>query len=377
MSVDVRHDLESLHHDISLEETEDTWEKIAKAITALNRICESSGAYENQPSEVVLALKNYHRPITSAMASERTRLSGCTLDMLLAVATGLGSAFEPLLSLYIPPLLALCARTNKVVINRARAALLAVIETAQLVGVLSYFVHSTKDKSASLRLVIAECTLACLNSCNPPDLEKESRMKEIESIIRTFTRDANADVRKISRKIFESYKILFPDRVDTCVGFFVVKIYRFIFFFLQLYRAHVTNNEEIPRHQVRRNACASGQNFCTKVGPENDCQAFDFKFRFHVNDRPAAPYGPLQDRLQLVCQFHDTRKKSGRGDDTSQKGEGTDNGAWASETCSYGGRTTSSRTEIRYCQSAYGTPTASGAERDYSPPAPSAECHFA
>jgi hypothetical protein len=56
-----------------------------------------------------------------------------------------------------------------------------------------------------------------MNCFNPPDLEKEGRAQDIESAIRLAARDASADVRKISRKVFEAYKVLLPSRVDGYV----------------------------------------------------------------------------------------------------------------------------------------------------------------
>ncbi|KAF8967036.1 clasp N terminal-domain-containing protein [Flammula alnicola] len=213
-AADVKHEIDDLRPNLFLEETEDSWEKIAKAITSLIKICENGG-YDVNPSEMVTALRASHRPIISAMNSERTRLCLIPLELLRALATAMGGEFEQLLPVFMPPLLALCGRTNKVVINGARKSIFTIIESTQLASVLPYFLQNIKDKSASLKLVIAEGTLACLNSCNPPDLEKESRAAEIEAIIRATARDANADVRKVSRKIFESYKILLPSRVPN------------------------------------------------------------------------------------------------------------------------------------------------------------------
>ena len=214
---DIRYYLNNLKDDLTLEETEDSWERITKAIFSFIGTCEQGG-YEAAPVEITNALRNFSRAIVGAMNSERTRLSGAAIDLLVSVATGLGREFEQLLTLFMPPLLALCGRTNKVVINRARKCIITIIESTQLASVLSYFLQNIKDKSASLRLIAAEGTLACLNSCNPPDLEKESRARDIEAIIRTTARDANAEVRKLSRKIFECYKILLPGRVDRSVN---------------------------------------------------------------------------------------------------------------------------------------------------------------
>ncbi|KAF8158481.1 clasp N terminal-domain-containing protein [Crassisporium funariophilum] len=213
-AADVKYRLDNLRSDINQEETEDNWERITKAIVSFVAICEKGG-YEAAPGEVVNALRNSHRQLTSAMNSERTRLCGAAIDLFISAAAGLGGDFEQLLTLFMPTLLALCGRTNKVVINRARTCIFTIIESTQLASVLPYFLQNLKDKSVGLRLVIAEGTLACLNSCNPPDLEKESRAREVEAIIRGTARDANADVRKVSRKIFECYKILLPGRVES------------------------------------------------------------------------------------------------------------------------------------------------------------------
>ncbi|KDR82464.1 hypothetical protein GALMADRAFT_57361 [Galerina marginata CBS 339.88] len=180
------------------------------------KLCEN-GAYEASPVELVNIIKTSHRPIISAMNSERTRLCMVPMDLMAALGTAMGRDFEQLLPLFMPALLTQCARTNKVIINRAKSAILTIIEVTQLASVLSYFLQNIKDKSATMKVVIAEGTLACLNSCNPPDLEKEARTTEVESIIRVSARDNNADVRKLSRKIFESYKILLPSRVQKYV----------------------------------------------------------------------------------------------------------------------------------------------------------------
>lgn len=168
------------------------------------------------------------------MNSERTRLCGTALDMLTSVANGLGHDFDQLMPLFMPTLLNVCGRTNKVVINRARGVILSIIESTQLASILSFFVQNIKDKAATLRLVVAEGTLACLNSCNPPDLEKEARARDIEAIIRGSARDANPEVRKVSRKIFESYKLLLPSRVEryvdwSCRNSSIVLIFHFSF----------------------------------------------------------------------------------------------------------------------------------------------------
>ena len=212
-TADVTYELQNLRTNLFLDETEDSWEKIGKAISKIKEICDSGG-YDASPSEIVASIRSAHRPIISAMNSERTRLSVIPLELFTSLASVMGTEFEQLFPLFMQPLLMLCTRTNKVVLNRARTCIFSIVEGCQSAALLTYFLQNIKDKSNTLKVVASEGTLACLNSCNPPDLEKESRALEIEAIIRATARDANADVRKISRKLFESYQILLPSRVS-------------------------------------------------------------------------------------------------------------------------------------------------------------------
>lgn len=197
---------------MALTETEESWDTIAKGITHLANLCKNGAC--NFPAELTASLRSLSRPLNNAMCSERSRLSGAAIDLLRGLASGLGRDLEPLLSLFLPTLLVLCTRTNKVFVARARTCILALIENAQLPAILPYLLNASTDKSASLRLTAVESVLACLNCFNPPDLEKDARAKVIEDVIRATARDASGEVRKISRKVFDAYKVVLPGRVD-------------------------------------------------------------------------------------------------------------------------------------------------------------------
>lgn len=157
------------------------------------------------------------RSLNNCINSERSRLSGAAIDLITTLATTIEQSFDTLVPLFLPTLLALCSRPNKVFQSRARQCILTIIGNSYSPSVLPYFAESVKDKSASLRLSAAECALACLNTLNPPDLEKEPRAREIEIMIRATATDASADVRGMGKKIFEAYKLVLPARVDKCV----------------------------------------------------------------------------------------------------------------------------------------------------------------
>ncbi|KAF9231492.1 clasp N-terminal domain-containing protein [Melanogaster broomeanus] len=163
---------------------------------------------------MIAGMRSLSRSLNNAMNSERSRLSGSAVELLTTLAIGLGSSFEPLVSILFPTLLALCGRTNKVFTARARACILAIVEHTQLPSLLPYLAELGSHKSVFARLTGAEGVLACLNCCNPPDLEKDLRARIVEDFIKSTARDASADVRKASKKIFEAYKTLMPGRVE-------------------------------------------------------------------------------------------------------------------------------------------------------------------
>jgi hypothetical protein len=111
----------------------------------------------------------------------------------------------------------LTARTIKLYITRAKACLLTIVEEVRPPSILSQLRHSVGSKSVTLRLAATELTASCLNSFNPTDLAKETRAKDIENIIKVTASDANPEVRKVSRTVYEAYNTLLPDRVPESV----------------------------------------------------------------------------------------------------------------------------------------------------------------
>ncbi|KZP34547.1 hypothetical protein FIBSPDRAFT_942658 [Athelia psychrophila] len=214
-SISLNRELEVICAVVVLPESEDSWEKIAKGITRI--ITLSNNGALDFPDDLVLGIRSMSRPLISAMCSERSRLSGAAIDMLHTLACGLGSDAEPLIPIFLPTLVTLCTRTSKVFVTRARTCILAFIENTQLPTILPYLALAAKDKSVTLRVVAVESVLSCLNCFNPPDMEKESRATMIEGIIKLTAKDANADVRRLSRKVFEAYKALMPTRLEKFI----------------------------------------------------------------------------------------------------------------------------------------------------------------
>ena len=200
---------------LALQESEETWDKLASAITRLKSLSENGAA--DFPSELVSLLRGVARPLINCVNSERSKLSGITFELFTSLAQLLQSSFAPLIPVFFPALLSQCMRSNKVFSARGKACVIEIIGSTRLPGILTYLLNSVKDKSVIMRLAAAEAALACLNTCDPEELVKGVRQGEIESIIKATIQDASSDIRKTSRKMFEAYTILNPDRIDTYV----------------------------------------------------------------------------------------------------------------------------------------------------------------
>lgn len=223
---------EIIRKNITQTETEDTWNTIAEGISQLTMLCLNGGC--NFVADLIHEIRFLSRPLNNAMKSERSRLSGTAIDLLSVLATELGPSFEPLVPAFLPTILGLCGRTNKVFTSRAKACILTMIEHTQLPCILKYLTDLAIHKSASSRLMAAEGVLACLNSFNPPDLERDARACAIEDFIKVTAGDANSDVRKVAKEIFFAYKTLMPMRSERCAGMFdyglveLINAFRFI-----------------------------------------------------------------------------------------------------------------------------------------------------
>ena len=212
---DLNHHFATIEEHLALPESEETWDKLASAIARLKSLSDNGAA--EFPSEFISLIRGVARPLINCVNSERSKLSGVSLELFVSLSQSLQSSFAPLVPVFIPTLLFQCMRSNKVFSARGKACIIEIIGSTRLPGILTYVLNSAKDKSAAMRLAAAEAALACLNACDPGELAKGVRQGEIESIIKATIQDPNGDIRKASRKMFEAYTILNPDRIETCV----------------------------------------------------------------------------------------------------------------------------------------------------------------
>lgn len=159
------------------------------------------------------------------MITERTRLSGIALDLVTTCVQKLGARFEPLIALFLPALLKVLERPNKVFVARGQACLAAVVENCHVPTIVPYLREAVKEKSQSLRLGAAEATVLLLEHWdkglldvreNSGSIRRRGNVEDIEIIMKDTARDANPGVRQVGRKIYDLYAELWPERMDGC-----------------------------------------------------------------------------------------------------------------------------------------------------------------
>ncbi|GAA5966876.1 hypothetical protein JCM21900_001952 [Sporobolomyces salmonicolor] len=217
----LRSEFDTLLTVLALDETEHTWEKIDKAVKRFQAVVRGGAAKKELAEEFVRGMRDKQvvNGLVRSLLTERTRLSGTTLD-LIASSTRLGAQFAPLLPLYLPTLLRLLCRTNKLYVSRSASTIASIIKNTKLGEVLRFIAHEWRleaGKSSSFREKAAEAVTIMLGAEGVEMLiEKEALdrwIEDLEWIIKTAATDKEPKVRTEMKKCWQVYHREWPERV--------------------------------------------------------------------------------------------------------------------------------------------------------------------
>lgn len=206
---DLHTHFDDLYDDLHSPETEHTWQKIERALLHIQAI--TRGGATKYP-EFVSLLKDASSPICNALLSERTKLSGTAGDLLNSIAPRMAERFDPLVSVFVPTLLLICARTNKVAVKRAEKSLHFIVKHCRPPAVVGYLKEAIRDKGQGLRAVAAATLVVVLDNTEKERLQR--RVADIEGCIKSGATDSNVEVRQTTKVIFERYVGMWPERVE-------------------------------------------------------------------------------------------------------------------------------------------------------------------
>lgn len=147
------------------------------------------------------------------MLSDRGRLSGVSTDLLQTFAPRLASHFYPLIHLYLPPLIRLLARPNKVYLKRAEKCLQTIIVHCPLPNILIHLRNGLDDKSDACKRASAIGVERAVLEWDH-SIWNEKGLEVLELCIRKMATDRDADVRKTGKRVWAHFMEVWPERVD-------------------------------------------------------------------------------------------------------------------------------------------------------------------
>lgn len=147
------------------------------------------------------------------MLSDRGRLSGVCTELLQTFAPRLGPQFHALVHLYLPPLIRLLARPNKVYLKRAEKCLTTIISNCHSPHILIHLRNGLDDKSDPCRRASAEGIERMTVEWDRARFG-ERDLEILEFCLCKMATDRDAEVRKTAKRVWARFAEVWPERVD-------------------------------------------------------------------------------------------------------------------------------------------------------------------
>ncbi|CAG8567425.1 7189_t:CDS:2 [Acaulospora colombiana] len=207
-------EIKKIQETFQQKETEHTWQLFDDAIKRLIALCR--GGAVNYEKSFLNGVKSLRQPIVDSMLTERTRLSGTATEFVEELARILGSKFESLSEMYVPAILKLCTRANKIFVSRAQKCMISIIRCCQLPSLLPKLKESMQGQSKTLRTCVAEFVLTIIEVNDVGNLN--NYISDLEWLIREGAIDSTPAVRSTMKKTFEIYKTKFDLRLGDFIA---------------------------------------------------------------------------------------------------------------------------------------------------------------
>ncbi|KAG0229017.1 hypothetical protein BGW42_001838 [Actinomortierella wolfii] len=204
-------------------ETEHNW---AAKENACKQIGNAAYPGIQHDHDFVVFMKNHRASFSSAIKTERTRLSGTACDMVDKLAKAMQSDFGPLLGeVFTGPLLQVCARTNKVMVTRAVKALQSTVDAGSLVC-LPKACAEIASPNKTLRIACIGLVARSIDRFSAQELEPFVTI--FEPVLKEGVSDAAPEVRDTSRKSFKAYASKFPERATALMATMPANVLKYL-----------------------------------------------------------------------------------------------------------------------------------------------------
>lgn len=133
--------------------------------------------------------------------------------LVQTLAHELGADFQLVADIFIPAVLKLTSRANKVYVNYATETLKVCIREAGLGDMLPLFAQALDNNpSKTMRIAAIDCIYVILH-INSPDVI-DSHVDLLETVMATGILDPTPEVRDLTRTMFEEYQLKYSHRIS-------------------------------------------------------------------------------------------------------------------------------------------------------------------
>ncbi|CAG8609025.1 161_t:CDS:2, partial [Dentiscutata heterogama] len=210
----LENEIKKIQETFQVKETEHTWQLFDDALKRLVSL--SRGGAINYEKIFISGIKSLRQPILDSILTERTRLSGTATELVEEIGKVLGPKFDTLVESFVPAILKLCTRANKIFIGRAQKCMMTIIRECHVPNLIPKFKEALQGQSKILRTCASEFVLASIEVNDVGNLN--NYIADLERIIREGAIDSAPAVRATSKKIFEIYKVKFDLRLEEFVN---------------------------------------------------------------------------------------------------------------------------------------------------------------
>ncbi|KAJ1982532.1 hypothetical protein H4R35_000255 [Dimargaris xerosporica] len=204
--------LPAVRQGLQAKEGEGTWRLIDDAINTLAALVRGGAiAYPSFHSELATLATPF---LTDALLTERTRLSGSAVELVVAFGQAVAKPLPVLIDVFVPALMKLCSRTNKVFVTRAKRCMIGLIGACQMTEALSQYHEALKSTNKTLRECAVEFVLTTVQSASP-DALNAMHLDTVELAIKDAILDSAPKVRDMAKQCYKAYGKAYPTRLSA------------------------------------------------------------------------------------------------------------------------------------------------------------------
>jgi len=137
------------------------------------------------------------------------------VELIESAALILGADFEPFTDTFVPTVIKLSTRANKVFVTAALQCIKTIAERCPMSGQFDTFSDALRNKNRSMRICAAEAVAAMIE--HTPAAQLQEHVDEIEAFVALAVEDADSAVRDLARSCFSLYSERFGSRLDLWV----------------------------------------------------------------------------------------------------------------------------------------------------------------